>query len=629
MRKDINHSGDGGIYAELIQNRAFQGNTVFPSTLTPWESVNGATLTLQNTSVPLSTALPTSMNVATSNASGDIGFSNPGYWGIDVKPQTYTGSFWVTGAYSGQLVASLYSDVSKDVWATANITSQSVYGKWTQHNFTLSPTTAAPNANNSFSLTFSAATATSGSLNFNLISLFPPTYNNRPNGLRPDLMTALKGLNPSFLRFPGGNNLEGNNPPYLWRWNETIGPLAARPGRPGTWGYQNTDGLGLVEYLYWCQDLGMEPILAVWAGLYLGGTVVTGAALAPYVQDALDELEFIMGDVSTEYGALREALGYGAEPIMQIRYVEVGNEDNLGAGGGSYPARFQMFYDAIKAKYPDMHVIASTVAYALPGDALGDYHEYTRPDYFVGQFNFFDQANATHKTLIGEYAVVQPNIAAGGGVNWNNPRSPYPFWIGSVAEAVFLLGAERNADAILGASYAPLLQDISTSAAYQWIPDMISYTADSAQDVLSTSYHVVSLLSGTRIGTTLPVQANVGFDPVFYVAGTKAAAAPSSSSSRRSLVRHDVHARQSASSGYILKAAVYNSTSDVDMSVSFPGVTAGATATLTVLTAPNAESDNRIGSDVVQKSVSSVTASGNGTFAFTAKDLSVLVLETD
>lgn len=124
---------------------------------------------------------------------------------------------------------------------------------WVQQNFTLTPTSAAPNSNNSFYITFDASSVSEGSLDFNLISLFPPTYKNRPNGLRKDLAEALAELNPKFLRFPGGNNLEGQQAPYLWKWNETIGPLQDRPGRPGTWGYENTDGLGLIEYLHWCE----------------------------------------------------------------------------------------------------------------------------------------------------------------------------------------------------------------------------------------------------------------------------------------------------------------------------------------------------------------------------------------
>lgn len=256
LNQDISYSGDGGIYAELIRNRAFQGNNVFPPNLAAWGSSKGANLSLDTTN-PLSAALPNSIRITT-EVGGVVTLVNEGWWGIEVKPQTYTGSFYVRGAYNGQFVASFQSTTTGNTLAVTNITSKSVADSWTQHNFTLNPTSAATDTNNTFSIAYDAAAA-AGALNFNLVSVFPPTYNNRPNGMRVDLMEALKGMAPSFLRFPGGNNLEGDDPPYRWIWNETIGPLINRPGRPGTWQYQNTDGLGLVEYLWWCQDLKMEP----------------------------------------------------------------------------------------------------------------------------------------------------------------------------------------------------------------------------------------------------------------------------------------------------------------------------------------------------------------------------------
>jgi alpha-N-arabinofuranosidase len=201
MFEDINHSGDGGIYAELIQNRAFQGSNPYPSTIYPWESVGEAILALQNTSVPLSKALPTSINVS---GSGKIGLSNPGWWGIDVQVKKYTGSFWTLGAYTGNFTLKLQSNITDDVFANIEIPSDSEAGKWTEHTFELVPSKAAANSNNTFSIEFDS---TGESLNFNLISLFPPTYNNRPNGNRPELMEALKALNPAFLRMPGGNNV--------------------------------------------------------------------------------------------------------------------------------------------------------------------------------------------------------------------------------------------------------------------------------------------------------------------------------------------------------------------------------------------------------------------------------------
>lgn len=234
-------------YAELINNRAFQSDNFTAATLSPWTAVGGASLTLQTTDPPLSSALPHSVNVQ-GPAGSTIGISNPGYWGIEVKPQAYTGSFYVTGAYRGEFVASLVG-LNGHVYASASIPSKSVASAWTEHSFKLFPSSSAPNTNNTFQLTYKP-TSSSQSLNFGLISLFPPTYNNRPNGMRSDIMNLLKELNPSFLRLPGGNNIEGNVPNDGWRWYNTVGPLKDRPGRTGTWGYYNTDGLGLIEYMH-------------------------------------------------------------------------------------------------------------------------------------------------------------------------------------------------------------------------------------------------------------------------------------------------------------------------------------------------------------------------------------------
>ncbi|KAL2351838.1 alpha-L-arabinofuranosidase A [Cryomyces antarcticus] len=495
MFEDINHSGDGGIYAELIQNRAFQGSVGFPSNLSAWSPVNGAVLSLRNLSMPVSTALPTSMNVASGASTGQVGFSNAGWWGIDIRVQKYTGSFYVKGDYNGVFVASLQSALTNENFGSVEVQSASTSKGWTQHNYTLTPTKNAPNSNNTFSITFDASKA--NALDFNLISLFPPTYRNRENGMRADLMEALADLKPSFLRMPGGNNLEGDHIATRWKWNETIGPLVDRPGHRGTWGYQNTDGLGLVKYLNWCTDLNMEPLLAVWAGLSFDA-VVPEDELQIYIQDALNELEFIMGSTDTKYGALRASIGY-PEP-WQIKYLEIGNEDQLYNGSVSYSSyRFPLFFKAIRAAYPNITIIASTVA-VVPfneAGAAGDYHEYTRPDTFVSKFGFFDNYTSEHPVLVGEYAIIQPNDVNERDAVWTGPRNErkrFPWWTGSVSEAVYAIGMERNTDHIIGASYAPLLQNLNS---YEWSPDLISFTADQSQDVLSTSYEVIKVVSRT------------------------------------------------------------------------------------------------------------------------------------
>lgn len=326
---------------------------------------------------------------------------------VDVKAaNTYIGSFYSLGTYSGNFTASLVSDITNQTLGSVTIASSSVASTWTQHTYELQPSADAANSNNSFLLTYEA---TSGdALNFNLISLFPPTYKDTPNGNRQDLMEALAGLNAKYLRIPGGNNLEGISEGYQWNWTKTLGNLTERPGRFGDWGYWNSDGIGLVEYMLWCQDLGLEPVLAVFAGYWLDKTAAPEDELQQYVDSALDELEFLLGDASTTWGAQRIALGY--PDAFPINFVEVGNEDSLSTTGletySSY--RFSAFYDAITAKYPDILVFSSNTDW-IYGDSGQDFHEYTLPDYFVGQFGYFDNfANGSgHPIMVGEFAVVQ------------------------------------------------------------------------------------------------------------------------------------------------------------------------------------------------------------------------------
>ncbi|CAL5867144.1 uncharacterized protein PFLUO_LOCUS1356 [Penicillium psychrofluorescens] len=599
MEEEINHCGEGGLYAELIRNRAFQGSKTYPSSLDAWVPIRGSSLALKNLSDPLSSALPTSVRVS---GIGQSGFTNLGFFGIDVRPQKYSGSFYVKGSYNGKFTAKLQSITSGKILANTTITSKCAGDGWVQHEFVLMPETTASNTNNTFSLTFDASKTSDGYLDFNLISLFPPTWNNRPNGLRRDLMQAMYDLGPKFLRFPGGNNLEGETIPGRWKWNETIGPLTDRPGRATTWGYEETSGMGLVEYMEWCDDLGMEPILAIWSGHALNGDSVSEADLDFYVQDALNELEFLTGPVDTHYGALRAKYGH-PEP-WTIRYVEVGNEDNLSGGMDSYTGyRFQAFYDALSKRYPDIQVIASTIDMTLPGNAGGDYHLYDIPDNFITKFNMWDNYTDQHPILLGEIAATEFNN--GYGVNWSDYHfSTYPWWIASVGEAVFLLGAERNADKIIGTTYAPWMMNLDN---YEWSPTMLAFNANPDQTARSTSWHVYSLFNHNHMTNTLPATSPDAFGPLYYAAGL-----------------------DSQTNSRIFKAAVYNSTANVPVSLKFEGVDRGATADLTVLTAPSAYAMNAVGApNKVDSQTVKVTAGKNGIFNFKLPNLSVAVLRTN
>ncbi|TLS31002.1 hypothetical protein PpBr36_02628 [Pyricularia pennisetigena] len=606
MFEDINHSGDGGIYAELIRNRAFQGDQFTPATLSPWEkqgSVTGVQLT-KDTPKPLSPSLPYSVSVRATvdGLDEEVGISNPGYWGIDVLPQTYTGSFWVMGEYKGNFTAAFRDAANVNpVYASTKIQSRSVDGEWTKHEFTITPD-AAHGHKCRFALTF-VPEKPGQTLYFNLISLFPPTYKDRKNGMRKDLMKAIEDLNPSFLRFPGGNNLQGHWAGSRWRWNETLGDLEQRPGRTGAWTYFNTDGLGLIEYMLWCDDMKLEPILIVWAGLYLKGIVTPEEELGIFIQDALNQLEFLTGDASTEYGAKRAALGY-PEP-WKINFVGIGNEDHFSAGMDSYNKyRFRMFYDALRAAYPTVTLLASTVEIAdpIPEDVVLDYHDYGNPNGAVRNFTLWDDEGTSrnHKVLVGEYGVARAN---GNEVLWKDHRER-PWWIASVAEAVFWIGNERHPDKIYGSAFAPLLQHVDQ---YQWSPNLISFNANTSATTLSTSYHVIKLFSNARFTEVLPVDNSAEYNPAFWVAG-----------------------RNADANKFLWKAAVYNVTGDadeVDFDVVFPGVVEGSSAQLTVLTSSDPLNENVLGAaDVVVAETRNVTAGQNG-FTFKLPQWSVALLD--
>lgn len=225
-------------------------------------------------------------------------------------------------------------------------------------------------------------------------------------------------------------------------------PVQSRPGRQGNWGYPNTDALGLMEYMQWCTDMGMEPLLAVWSGLTIGGGVVSGTALDPYVDDILNELEFLLGDSTTTYGALRAQ--YGQTAAYNLTYIEVGNEDNLNSGCSTYASRFTAIYDAIHAKYPDLVLIASTSSTSclpatMPTGTYADTHHYLTPDQFVSSFNEWDNyARSGAGVVVGEYASTAGND--GSTTYWSTMQ-------GSCGEAVYMIG--RSAPRLRHSVYLP------------------------------------------------------------------------------------------------------------------------------------------------------------------------------
>ncbi|HBF33100.1 TPA: alpha-N-arabinofuranosidase, partial [Candidatus Sumerlaeota bacterium] len=350
MTEEINHCYDGGLYAELIQNRAFKDDAKKP---THWTVVQpegaGAKISLDGTK-PLNDKLDVSLHLdaASVAAKTRVGIANDGYWGIPVKPDTkYRASFQArAGAASvGPVTVAIESEDGKTVYASAQVPSLTT--EWKAYEVTLkTEASATATTKTRFVITADAPC----DVWFSLVSLFPPTWKDQPNGFRPDLMQMMVDMKPGFLRFPGGNYLEGDTVATRFEWKKTLGPLTERAGHPCPWSYRSTDGMGLLEFLLWCENMNAEPLLGVYAGYSLKGeTIKAGPELEPFVQEALEEIEYVTGDASTKWGAQRIKDGY-PQPF-KLRYVEIGNEDFFDRSG-SYEWRFAQFYDAIKAKYP-------------------------------------------------------------------------------------------------------------------------------------------------------------------------------------------------------------------------------------------------------------------------------------
>lgn len=482
MTEEINYSYEGGIYGELVRNRTFMANT---KQVAYWSPVGTTFLSLDH-STPLNRALNLSLKVDVSHASSDspAGIANDGYWGIPVKPNTtYRASFYAKARhFKGPLTIAIRSDDGKTVYASAVI--PKITDRWQQYRATLTTGDVSPSKNNQLVITTTKSGTfwhSDGVIWFQQVSLFPPTFNNRPNGNRIDLMKMLGAMDPKFLRLPGGNYLEGNTIAERFEWKNTIGNTAQRPGHESPWGYWSTDGMGLLEYLEWCQDLHMEPVLAVYAGYSLRHQYIKpGPALAPYVQDALQEIEYVIGDTNTTWGAQRAKDGHPA--AFPLHYVEIGNEDWFDRSG-SYDGRFAQFYDAIKAKYPQLQIIATTHVKSRTPDLI-DEHYYRNEEEMEAQSHMYDHRprNGKPKVFVGEWAT--------------RVGSPTPDMAGALGDAAWMCCMERNSDLVVMSSYAPLfvnVSDLHRGGSMQWPSDLIGYNALTCYG--SPSYYAQKMFS--------------------------------------------------------------------------------------------------------------------------------------
>jgi len=513
MTEEINHAYDGGLYGELVQNRAFLDDKASPA---HWSIVQGdgasATMAL-DPAEPLNQAIPISLRLEVTQASAGhaAGIANGGYWGIPVRPNTrYRASFYAKAAagFTGAVAVSIQSEDGKTTYASGRAAAPTA--AWKPYEVSLQTGSVPVTAKARYVLTVDRP----GKVWFSLVSLFPPTFRNQANGFRPDLLQMLVDMKPKFLRFPGGNFLEGDQIADRFEWKKTVGPLTDRPGHRGPWGYRSTDGLGLYEFLLWCEDMGAEPVLAVYAGYSLKGAhVEPGPDLEPYIEDALDEIEYVSGPASSKWGALRAKAGHAAP--FKLTYVEVGNEDWFDRSG-SYDKRFAQFNAAIKKRYPQLQVI-STVGFEHPEnqrvksvapDVL-DEHYYLPVEQFLkkaaGTYDKYDRKGP--KIFVGEWGAYETPFEP-----WNaksRGEAPTPNMRAAIGDAAFMTEMEKNADIIVMHCYAPLLVNVNPGAR-QWRPNLIGY--DALRVYGSPSYHAIKLFSthlGDEILKATPTDTNV------------------------------------------------------------------------------------------------------------------------
>ena len=501
--EDINHAADGGLYAELLQNRSFENEELLsPSKyqhLTGWQfntSPAGDGKVSIETEAPLHENNPTYVRVQASKAG--FAFQNLGYGssafrgGISIEEgASYDVSLWLRGvAGEGYVEAALTTKAGEPL---SNPVGFHVTGQWEQHTGVLTALFTAEDA----CLTFTVSSATT--LDMDMVSLMPQNRVGASwpgGGMRRDLVEALKELHPRFLRFPGGCVVEGswmwNN---LYRWKDTVGPVEQRKENWNTWGYMQSYGIGFYEYFCLCEEIGALPLPVVGSGLLCQArepyeNPMNDAELAVWTQDILDLLEFALGGEDTVWGALRSEMGH-PEPF-DLRYLAIGNEN----WAEIYFSRYEKIRAAVKAAYPDITCIVACGPVADGSlfnasrsrilrsfsDDVADEHYYMESSWFLRNTHRYDNYPRNAKIFLGEYAAHEP------AVNGRRPNNLYS----SLCEAAYLTGIERNSDVVVMCCYAPLMARLGMD---QWTPDLIWF--DGSRVVRTPNYYIQQMFSNT------------------------------------------------------------------------------------------------------------------------------------
>ncbi len=533
--EDINYGADGGLYPELVQNRSFEHKDA----LYAWSplAVAGAAGNLALGSVaPLNENNPHYLRLTITNPGANgFGVVNTG-WGLGTPPantptspagtgdmavkqgEKYTFSVRARASapYGGNLVAELQGD-------TGQVLGSCRLGGLTA-DWQLLKGEITPSATTDHARLAVRATA-AGTVDLDMVSLLPnTTFKN--HGLRADLVQMLADLHPAFMRFPGGCIVEGKDLANSYRWKETVGDVSERKENWNRWmvtiknalapEYYQTYGLGFYEYFQLCEDIGAEPLPILNCGMscqFQDAQLVPLDQLGPYVQDALDLVEFANGPVTSKWGALRAKLGHPAP--FNVKMLGIGNEQ----WGEDYFPRYMAFYTALKAKYPDLKLVTgagpgvdagdkarydlawSKFKNGTPADIV-DEHYYRPPQWFLDHAPMYDNQNRSGPHIFsGEFAVHD------GTAKRNNLRA-------AIAEAAFMTGLVRNSDIVDMASYAPLFAKAGST---QWTPDLIWF--DNSHAYGSPSYYVQAMFAKNRPDVILPVTMDQAKPDLFAVAG--------------------------------------------------------------------------------------------------------------
>lgn len=489
--EDINFGADGGLYGELIKNRSFE----FPQPFTGWVPFGDVKILNEN---PCFERNPHYARITENGQLSRAGLDNEGFKGIGLKQEEYRFSVYARTLEEKPMKISV--ELVNSNGENRLVKEVTITGKdWNKSTVILkSPFTDAHSR-------LRMVLLTPGSVDVDHISLFPVrTWKGRENGLRADLAQALYDLNPGVFRFPGGCIVEGTDLETRYQWKHTVGPVENRPLNINRWNYTfrhkffpdyyQSYGLGFYEYFLLSEDIGAEPLPVLSCGLacqFEGNSAVPLDEMSPYVQDALDLIEFANGPVTSTWGKLRAEMGH-PEPF-HLKMIGIGNEQ----WGTVYPERLELFVKAIRAKYPEIKIVGSSgpsaggkeFDYLWPemkriGVDLVDEHYYMAPDWFfdnAARYDNYDRKGP--KVFAGEYASHDHSTGKA-----NN-------FLSALSEAAFMTGLERNADVVHLATYAPLFAHVD---AWQWNPDLIWF--DNLK-VMRTPNYYVQQMYGMNAGT--------------------------------------------------------------------------------------------------------------------------------